>query len=167
MQLFHLSHLVARLISWIMRGRRKPFTKTGTYESGRVWVPGIMIVLTGVSMRVFLCLRHDIHPTLQRSSQGLPKDKLPQELIDNVISSVDHIRLVRSRVSRSWLQLVQKGLFYYIYLYENRPKKWDCDISPESKIPFYVPTPPSILGYLPSIGELHAVCGFLTRNRLR
>ena len=69
-------------------------------------------------------------------------DKLPQELIDKIISSVGHTRpsalLACSRVSRSWRRQAQRGLFYRISLNEKSLKKWDHDISPECEIPSYV-----------------------------
>jgi len=72
-------------------------------------------------------------------------DKLPQELIDKIISSLDHTRpsgysalLECSLVSRSWLRQARKGLFSSIRLDAARLKEWVRDIPLENEIPSYI-----------------------------
>ena len=72
-------------------------------------------------------------------------DRLPQELIDKIISSIDRTTpsgysslLACSLVSPSWLRQAQKRLFSSIRLDTARLKDWDRDISPESEIPSYI-----------------------------
>jgi len=73
-------------------------------------------------------------------------DKLPQELIDQIIGSFDLTRpdgysalLACSHVSRSWRRQAQKELFPHVQLitvYQLR--SWSRDISLESQVPSYV-----------------------------
>jgi len=72
-------------------------------------------------------------------------DKLPQELIDKIIGSLDptipsgySALSACSLVGRSWRRQAQKGLFSSLLLNEDGLKKWDCDISLQSEIPSYV-----------------------------
>jgi len=72
-------------------------------------------------------------------------DKLPQELIDKIIGSLDHTRpsghsalLACSLVSRSWVRQAQKKLFSFIYLNAARLRIWDRDISLENEVPSYI-----------------------------
>ena len=73
-------------------------------------------------------------------------DKLPQELIDEIISSFDRTRpsdhsalLACSRVSRSWRRQAQKELFPHVqFITMDLLRRWDCDIPLESEVPSYV-----------------------------
>jgi len=73
-------------------------------------------------------------------------DKLPQELIDKIINSVDRTRpngysalLACSRVSRSWRRQAQKELFPHVQLISiDRLRRWDRNILLESEVSSYV-----------------------------
>lgn len=73
-------------------------------------------------------------------------DKLPQELIDKIINSIDRTRpsgysalLACSRVSRSWRRQAQKELFSYVQLINtDQLRRWDRNILLESEVSSYV-----------------------------
>ncbi|KAF9648985.1 hypothetical protein BDM02DRAFT_1996712 [Thelephora ganbajun] len=73
-------------------------------------------------------------------------DKLPQELIDQVIGSIDRASpygysslLACSRVSRSWRRQAQKQLFPHVqFISTDQLRRWDRNVSLESEIPSYV-----------------------------
>ena len=73
-------------------------------------------------------------------------EKLPQELIDKIISSIDRTRpngysalVACSRVSRSWRQQAQKELFPSVrFISIDQLRRWDRNILPESKVSSYV-----------------------------
>ena len=73
-------------------------------------------------------------------------DKLPQELIDNIISSIDRTRsnsrstlLACCRVSRSWRRQAQKELFSYVqFVNKDQLERWGRNVPPESEVPSYV-----------------------------
>lgn len=73
-------------------------------------------------------------------------EKLPQELIEEIIGSIDRTRpyghsalLACSRVCRSWRRPAQKELFSRLsFTSIDHLRVWDCRISPESEIPSYV-----------------------------
>jgi len=69
-------------------------------------------------------------------------NKLPQELIDKIIGSIDRTRpdgysalLACSRVSRSWQRQAQKELFPFVkFTSIDQLRRWDHNISRESEI---------------------------------
>ena len=73
-------------------------------------------------------------------------DKLPQELIDKIISSIDRTRpdgyfalLACSRVNRSCRRQAQKELFPYVHLISiDQLRRWDRNILLESEVSSYV-----------------------------
>jgi len=73
-------------------------------------------------------------------------DKLPQELIDRIIGSIDRTRfsgyytlLACSRVGRSWRKQAQKELFPHIQFKSiDELRRWNRNIPPESEISSYV-----------------------------
>ena len=72
-------------------------------------------------------------------------DKLPQELIDKIVGSIDRTEpdghsalLACSRVSRSWRRQALKELFSCVCFDNiNQLRRWDRKISSESEIPSY------------------------------
>ena len=84
-------------------------------------------------------------PALEQPKQ-VAMDKLPQELIDKIISSIDRTRpagyfalLACSRVCRSWRRQAQKEFFCSAYFMGmGRLRRWDRIIPLESEVPSYV-----------------------------
>lgn len=76
-------------------------------------------------------------------------DKLPQELIDKIIGSIDRIGsdpyhpapslLACSCVCRSWRRQAQKGIFLHVgFIHIDQLRRWDRSVSLESEVPSYV-----------------------------
>ena len=115
------------------------------YSSSRVHRP-VCIYVMDRSFQVTRCFSthdHD-HQTSKGHRRGM-MDKLPQELIDKIIGSINRTEpdgrlalLTCSRVSRSWRWQAQKELFSSVCLGSiNQLRRWGRKISLESEIPSY------------------------------
>jgi len=83
---------------------------------------------------------------ISRGHHRWTTDKLPQELIDNIISSIDRTRsdsrstlLTCCGVSRSWRRQAQKELFSYVqFVSKDQLERWGRGILPGSEVFSYV-----------------------------
>jgi len=93
-----------------------------------------------------LCLDHPHDTNLLKTRHRWIMDKLPQELIDRIIGSIDRTRpngysalLACSRVTRSWQKQAQKDLFPHVQFKSiDELRRWNCNIPLESKVSSYV-----------------------------